>query len=114
MSKAITHTITSTEMRDTARLVNGRVVFDRKVIMTRAWAKARHEFAAYQAMGLADRFPILGLFDEALRDAWADAKAMAWKLTPAPLAPRACLELEIIGLKGAEHPSATDQRRLAT
>ena len=103
----------STEMRDTARLVNGRVVFDRRVIMARAWAKARHEFAAYQAMGMADRLPILGLFDEALRNAWADAKAMAWKLSASPLAPRARLELEIIGLKGAERPSATDQRRLA-
>jgi hypothetical protein len=39
---------------------------------------------------------------------------MAWKLSAAPLAPRARLELEIIGLKGAERPSAADQRRLAT
>ena len=107
-------TTISTEMRDTARLVNGRVVFDRRVIMARAWAKARHEFAAYQAMGLADRFPILGLFDEALRNAWDDAKAMAWKLSASPLAPRARLELEIIGLKGTERPSAADERRLAT
>ena len=103
----------STEMRDTARLVNGRIVYDRRVIMARAWAKARHEFAAYQAMGLADRFPILGLFDEALRDAWADAKAVAFRLNPAPLATRDRLTLEIIGIKGADRPQASDLQRLA-
>ncbi len=79
----------------------------------RGWAKARHEFAAYQAMGLADRFPFLGLFAEALRDAWADAKAIAWKLTPAPLAPRQALAREILSVEAAERPSPSELSRLA-
>jgi hypothetical protein len=38
---------------------------------------------------------------------------MAFRLNPAPLAPRARLELEIIGLKGADRPQASDLQRLA-
>ena len=104
----------STEMRDTARLVDGRVVFDRRVIMARAWAKARHEAAAYAAMGLAARFPLLGLFAEALRNAWADAHAMAWRLRPAiPLTERAVLELAIADIEHADRPGAFELARLA-
>jgi hypothetical protein len=58
-------------------------------------------------------FPILGLFAEALRDAWADAKAIAWKLTPAPLAPRQALAREILSIEAAERPSPSELSRLA-
>ena len=57
----------STEMRDTARLVNGRVVFDRSVIFARAWKIARREHAGYAAIGAAARFPLVRCFAEALQ-----------------------------------------------
>ena len=103
----------STEMRDTARLVNGRVVFNRAVIMARAWKTARREAAGYAAIGAARRFPLIRCFAEALRQAWADAKAMAWRLCPPVLTERQVLALEIMGLEGTERPSAFDLQRLA-
>ena len=103
----------STEMRDTARLVDGRIVFDRRVIMARAWSKARYEAAGYAAIGHADLFPLLGLFAEALRNAWADAHAMAWKLRPAmPLTERAVIELAIADIEHADRPGAFELARL--
>ena len=103
----------STEMRDTARLVNGRVVYDRAVIMARAWKIARNEFAAYAAMGAASRHPLMQCFAEALKQSWADAKAMAWKLSPPALTERQVLAIEIMGLEGTERPSDFDLQRLA-
>ena len=108
-----TTTLPSTEMRDTARLVNGRVVYDRAVIMARAWKIARREFAAYAAIGAAARFPLTRCFAEALKQSWADAKAMAWKLCPPTLTERQVLALEIMGLEGTERPSEFDLQRLA-
>ncbi len=105
---------TSTEMRDTARLVNGRVVYDRAVIMARAWRIARREHAGYAAIGAATRFPLVRCFAEALKQAWADAKAMAWKLTPRP-APtrREALQLVILCAGAAERPTLRDVEDLA-
>ncbi len=104
----------STEMRDTARLVNGRVVYDRAVIMARAWKIARREHAAYQRTPHAHLFPLAKCFAEALRQAWADAKAMAWKLTPRP-APtrREALQLVILCAEAAERPTLRDLEDLA-
>ena len=105
---------TSTEMRDTAKLVNGRVVFDRAVIMARAWKIARREAAGYAAIGAAARFPLARCFAEALRQSWADAKAMAWKLTPKP-APtrREALQLIVMCAEAAERPTLRDLEDLA-
>ena len=103
----------STEMRDTARLVNGRVVFDRAVIMARAWRTARREAAGYAAIGTAARFPLTRCSAEALRQSWADAKAMAWKLFPPALTERQVLAIEIMVLEGTERPSDFDRQRLA-
>ena len=104
----------STEMRDTARLVNGRVVFDRAVIMARAWKIARREAAGYAAIGAAAMFPLAKCFAEALKQSWADARAMAWKLTPRP-APtrREALQLVILCAEAAERPSLRDLEDLA-
>lgn len=104
---------TSTEMRDTARLVNGRIRYDRAVIMARAWKRARREFDAFQAMGKAAQFPLRQLFAESLKHAWADAKAVAWRLSPQPLSREHALRLEILNVHAAERPSATELRRLA-
>ena len=105
---------TSTEMRDTAKLVNGRVVYDRAVIMARAWKIARREAAGYAAIGAAARFPLVRCFTEALKQAWADARAMAWKLTPRP-APtrREALQLIVMCAEAAERPTLRDLEDLA-
>ena len=105
---------TSTEMRDTARLVNGRVVFDRAVIFARAWKIARREAAGYAAIGAAAMFSLRRCFAEALKQAWADARAMAWKLTPKP-APtrREALQLVILCAEAAERPTLRDIEDLA-
>ena len=111
----------STEMRDTARLVNGRVLLDRKVIMARAWKAARREVVGYGECR-ADMFPLVRCFAESLRGAWADARAMvAWKLSLAPVAPCTTLALQLASINAAERPAASElwrpavpQRRLAT
>ena len=103
----------STEMRDTARLIGGRIVFDRAVIMARAWKRARHEAAGYAALGHAALFLLARCFAEALRNAWADAHAMTWKLRPAmPLTERAVIELAIADIEHADRPSQFELARL--
>lgn len=108
MSPAAIHStlIRSTEMRDTAHLAGGRVVFNQSVIMARAWMIARKE-ASFEPGRSAREF-----LSYALREAWADAKAVAWRLAPPQLSARDRLSLESIGLKGADRPSAADERRI--
>ena len=98
----------STEMRDTARLVNGRVAYDRAVIMARAWKAARREHAACPEIGLRQ------CFAEALKQVWTEAKAVAFRLAPAPvLSRREALRLVVVCAEMADRPTARDVENLA-
>ncbi len=105
---------TSTEMRDTARLVDGRVVYDRAVIMARAWRAARREHDADRSAGdHSSGYSLLDWFRDCLKQVWAEAKAVAFRLNPEPLPRDVALRVKIMCAEAAERPTLRDLEDLA-
>ena len=105
---------TSTEMRDLARLVDGRVVFNRAVIMARAWKLARREHDADRSYGDASSgYSLLDWFRDVLKQVWADAKAVAFRLNPDPLPCDVALRIRIMVAVAADRPTRRDVEELA-
>ena len=100
---------TSTEMRDLARLENGRVVFNRAVIMARAWKAAQREQAADSCAGdYRSGNSLLDWFRDCLRQVWAEAKAIAFRLNPAPLPRDVALRIKVMVGEATQRPTAHD------
>ena len=105
---------TSTEMRDLARLVNGQVVFSRAVIMARAWKAARREHDADRSAGdHSSGYSLLDWFRDCLRQVWAEAKAIAFHLNPAPLPRDVALRIKVMVGEAKQRPTRHDAEELA-
>ena len=105
---------TSTEMRDLARLVNGRVVFNRAVIMARAWKAAQREHDADRHAGdYCSGNSLLDWFRDCLKQVLAEAKAIAFRLNPAPLPRDVALRIRIMVAEAADRPTRRDVEELA-
>ena len=104
----------STEMRDLARLVGGRVVFNRAVIMARAWKVAQREHAADSCAGdYRSGNSLLDWFRDCLKQVWAEAKAIAFRLKPAPLPRDVALRIKVMVGEAKQRPTAHDAEELA-